>query len=276
MHANKRKYWMAMAVCCGLSAQTPKLQFEVATVRLADPDRDLNLGPSPTAGTPGSANPERIGFREFSLSSLIKRAYGVELDQISGPGWLSTERYDVAAKIPPGATKEQVNLMLQNLLVDRFKMSSHRVSKDLPVYELTVANGGPKLKETADPAAKREERPEPSPILAGATRVTYVATSVQLLIAEIRQALGVASGLGPSVLGRVADKTGLTGKYDFTLEFAGSRSSFGFAPNPDTASDPAPDIFEALEKQLGLKLVRSTAPQDILVIDHIEKVPTEN
>lgn len=190
--------------------------------------------------------------------------------------------------------------MLQNLLVERFKLALHHTSKEFPAYELTVAKGGPKLKATADPEAQaarpgdlpREVKATPdgfpeipsgisglrANVTNGVTYLTARAESVANLTNSLAAAFGTRTGTNRFAMGHLVDHTGLTGKYDFTLEFAGSLGPGGIdgAPSVDATADPAPDIFQALEKQLGLKLAKSTISEDTLVIDHIEKVPTEN
>ncbi len=190
--------------------------------------------------------------------------------------------------------------MFQNLLADRFHLSFHRVMKDFPQYELVVAKGGPKLKETAYPDLAEAPRSPPDPeslrnittdrngfpqpphgrrsvgnYRDGLMRWTFRAFSMSELVAQLGSDLAtpVTTGRG-SVMGRITDHTGLTGKYDFTLEYV---SSFGFggALNAPAGQDPGPDLFEAVEKQLGLKLEKTKAPLEVLVVDHVEK-PDEN
>ena len=134
-----------------LSAQPTAPKFEVASVRRAAPPQ-VGTGVHDTArGGPGTADPSQVAYTNLRLKDLLLTAYGVKGYQIAGPEWLETERYDVIAKIPPGAPKEQFPLMLQDLLVERFKISLHHETKDLPLYELGVAKSGPKLKSWRDP-----------------------------------------------------------------------------------------------------------------------------
>jgi uncharacterized protein (TIGR03435 family) len=232
------------------------------------------------------------------LQSLLMTAYGVGSDQISGPDWLQRERYEVVAKVPPGATKEQANVMLQNLLAERFHVSFHRVVKEFPEYSLVVAKGGPKLKETTGPSileqppsldALRNLKTDGNGFLQlppgmrvastrrdGVTLLTFRAYSILELTQLLRLPLGKITG-GMWATGRISDKTGLAGKYDFTLEFAGSMAPGGaFAPLAAGQDVVGPDLFEALEKQLGLKLEKSKVQLDVVVVDHADKVPTKN
>jgi uncharacterized protein (TIGR03435 family) len=134
----------------GQTAAAPP-SFEVASVKVSAPPPAgvmvINLG-----GGPGSSDPGRITYQGATLRMLIARAYNVKEYQVEGPQWLDSERYDIMATIPHGeSSKEQVALMLQGLLAERFKLALHHESKPLAVYTLSVAKGGPKLKEV-DPA----------------------------------------------------------------------------------------------------------------------------
>ncbi len=123
--------------------------FEVASVKPSDP-AGQGRGGGPQGG-PGTADPGRITRSRVTLQVLVREAYGVDFDQIQGPGWISEERYDVRATVPPGATKDDLKVMFQHLLEERFKLAVHHITKDYPVYELTIAKGGAKLKENTDP-----------------------------------------------------------------------------------------------------------------------------
>src|SRR3954464_13945626 len=126
------------------AGQTPNSpSFEVASVKPASPDaagRGMPALSGPAdemmrfKGGPGSNSPGRIDYSGVTLKMLLKRAYNVKPDQISGPGWLDTERFDIAAKLPPGTNMESLRLMLQDLLTERFQMRLHRETRTLPVY----------------------------------------------------------------------------------------------------------------------------------------------
>ena len=150
---------LALTVCAA-SAQTTATQaegasvaFDVASVKPAAPITGGRLMVRMSGG-PGSPDPGQITYTNVAMKNLLTTAYNVKGYQISGPAWLDSERYDIAAKIPKGATKEQFQLMLQNLLAERFKLTLHRESKDLPIYALVVGKNGVKMKESPkdDPA----------------------------------------------------------------------------------------------------------------------------
>jgi uncharacterized protein (TIGR03435 family) len=218
---------------------------------------------------------------------------------------MAEDKYDLVAKVPPGATRDDLKLMLQDLLMDRFKLSLHRVRKDFPVYELTIAKGGSKLKENTDPnltACRPGECGDPLNVpldkngfpqlppgksgsigkaTNGIVRMTVRGLPLSSLLFRVRTQLGTITGPNSFAPGRIVDKTGLTGKYDFNLEYAGEPGRIGSALSLPTSPDGAEPggglpLIDAIEKQLGLKLTKTTAPYEVLVIDHAERIPAEN
>jgi len=246
-------------------------------------------------GGPGTDDPERLRFGAVALKPLIMTAFGVRNIQISGPSWLGfDDNFEIVAKVPPGATKNDVNVMLQNLLIERFGLVFHREMKDLPAYELLIARNGPKLKRSVEnPDAKERtvdeirklgtdqnglpKLPEGRPLhmfMFGPNGHKEIAATQQTtrdICTEVEVDLG-----RPCV-----DHTGLTGKYDYALAFSlpggppGIRLPFPPAP-ADAPSDPAPTLLTALQQELGLKLEEKKLPIELLVIDHLERNPTEN
>ena len=246
-------------------------------------------------GGPGTDDPGQLTCTNVPLKSILMRAYDVKEYQINGPKWLDTsERFDITAKIPMGATREQFKLMFQNLLAERFKLVLHHETKDLPMYALVVGKGGPKMKEPVEGAATAP--PPPSPPLgsdgAGPVRLKMGNGGMRMRMVANGQPVSALIDTLANQLGRpVVDATGLKAKYDITLDFApdglnGPMGGMSPPPPPDgggavpmaSASDGAggPTIFAALQEQLGLKLEQRKGPVDLLVIDRLEKVPTEN
>ena len=257
-------------------AQDRSPSFEAATikpaVRIVGPflPGSVRRCPLNGCGGPDTGEPERITFTTISLKNLILAAYRLEPYQIEAPAWLDSAYFDVVATIPSGATRDEMNLMLQNLLVERFQLKVHRSTKELPVYALVVAKGGPQLKETAtNPAA-------PS---AAKGRGTIFSTTPDgprkrfefdgMTLAKF------ADVLSPEVDRPVIDKTGLTAKYDVRLEFAPERNT-PFGPTAATAGGSTPALFTALTEQLGLKLEPGKGPVMLLLVDSALKEPTEN
>jgi uncharacterized protein (TIGR03435 family) len=269
----------ALLACAavGLFGQDTTLTFEVASLRPSGPSSgdDVRVGggavgaPVGQMGGPGTSNPARIFYSRAPLQRLLMNAYQVQADQISGPDWLGSEKFDITANLRKGATQAQVDVMLQNLLIERFKLELHHTTKDGPVYELTVAKGGPKLMPAAQGSHTRVETAH----VKGLLRKTCGACSISDLIQAVQ---GFDERrMAPD---RIVDKTGLSGKYAFTLEYVSS-----LAPGTplklsalQSQSDSGQDVFTALEKQLGLRLDKGRAAVDRLIIDRIEKTPAEN
>ncbi len=204
-----------------------------------------------------------------SLASLAIMAYGLRPYQFSGPGWMESERFEVTAKEPPGATAAQVRIMLQNLLATRFKLAVHRGTKEMPVYQLTVAPGGPLLTNTASsssPAAVpgETETREPDGFHAEpGARISMAIGNGGGRIVTTAETMGQLAQLLEAPLHEpVIDGTGLTGKFAFRLEWV--------------QADAQNTLAEALKTQLGLKLEHKKGPIDILIVDHAEKHPTQN
>jgi uncharacterized protein (TIGR03435 family) len=288
-----------------VEAADSNVAFEAASVKPAGPFVPGEMGGM--RGGPGTGDPGRITSARATLSDLLARAYDVWLDQISGPAWLndrSAYAYRIDATLAPNTIMEQFRLMLQNLLAERFHLRLHHETKTRPGYELVVASGGPKLKEwdpaTSAAAGKFGVDGNGFPRLPAGSSVGFVISKsggmAPIRMAHRETMAMFCRGLGGNInmsngtpigspQARVVDKTGLSGTYEFTLEFAGSMGMMPSAPagsEPGTplASDPtegAPDIFTAVEKQLGLKLVKvKDIPVDILIVENADKVPTAN
>jgi len=232
--------------------------FEVATIKPSDPNRPGKLF---------SVNGRNFSTINTTLNDLITFAYGVHARQITGgPAWLESDKYDLAG-IPdkPGApSQKQLKVMIQKLLADRFKLAFHNEKKELTVYAITLAKTGPKL-------AKSQSGPNalPSMLFRGLGNLP-VGNATMTDFAGLMQA---------AVLDRpVVDQTGLTGHFDFTLNWAPDETQFsamGAKVPPPADNDPRPNLFTALQEQLGLKLESTKAPVDVIVIDHVER-PSPN
>jgi len=277
--------------------------FEVATIKPSPPP---GTGPRPVGafGGPGRGDPSRVNFQFLSLANLVTLAYGVNLYQLTAPSWLDTERFDITAKIPDGATPDQVPSMLQNLLAERFHLAVHRDKKEGTVYELVVGKNGPKLKESAEEPAPKEGLPPSPPRPPGPPKLD--ANGFPVLPAGRGPGMMMMNGnatmrfpqasmemfarmLSNQVWAPVTDATGLKGKYDVSLHFAAAGMGFMGAPLPPLpppppgvpvastpGDDAGPTLFGAIQEQLGLKLEQKKGMIDIIVVDHIDKVPTEN
>jgi uncharacterized protein (TIGR03435 family) len=274
-----------------LQATGPLPSFEVATIR-----------PAREGGLPAGVTwPPPNVFRNFNSTArdLVRVAYGLPPGPatervLGGPGWIDNNRYDVDAKIPdaifaemqkmpPKQRGNQMFLMVQALLMDRFKLATHIETRERPVYELVLAKGGPKLtaakelppdEPEAPPSLPPGTPPRPESMRQGLLVLRKTATVMEMTAKG--QTLDVLTqqpffGLGSPML----NKTGLTAKYDFILDWTPDRgASAGSAVDSPNDAD-APSLFTALQEQLGLKLVSTKGPVEVVVIDHIE-MPSEN
>jgi uncharacterized protein (TIGR03435 family) len=224
-------------------------QFEVASIKpslLNNMDREGNRRETVDT-TPGT-----VTMRNISLKSCVRWAYGVQASQVSGSGWAETERFDIVAKAPGQASEDQLKVMMQALLVDRFKLMLHRESKTMTAYTLAVAKSGPKL-----PASDGDGK---SKHYGNGVKETFEKTS----LAELAESLSVV------LRAPVVDRTELKGRFDFAMDFSGF-----FVPGA-TLDDLPGFVNNSIQSQLGLKLESRKAPVEILMIDHAERVPSEN
>lgn len=279
-------------------------EFDAASVKLSAPlpagMMMINIG-----GGPGSSDPGRITYNGITLKMLVARAYGIKEYQVEGPAWIDSERYDVIATIPKDSSKEQVSLMTQRLLAERFKLAVHREPKPLAVYALSVGKDGPKLKEVDPDAAFQfpplpagAPPPPPPPGSAATAAGRGGGPGLRMMVSPYsRQVSGnttmarLCDALSNLLDHPVIDQTGLKGTYELNLSWTpdDSEKIGGKLPSPlgpvppdahggdgNAAVEPGPTLAEALQANYGLKLERRKDQADMVVIDHAEKVPTEN
>jgi uncharacterized protein (TIGR03435 family) len=276
------------------------LAFEAASIKPADPKSEPASAASDARATlrggPGSADPGRISYANVTFQSLLIIAYGAgcrvqgeECDQIVGPAWLRAERYDINAAVPAGTTNAQFQVMLQNLLADRFHVKVHHETRELPGYDLTVGKAAPKLKKSPADAGTSDASSSgplvkfgavgeyPQLLRAGFIIAPYKGTraTANHLIAREQTLPDIAKMLGTLLSTHVIDKTALTGKYDFTVDWVPEGVTM-LQDQDATEITPPHGIPTALEDQLGLKLVRTRVPLDIVIVDNAEKLPTDN
>jgi len=223
---------------------------------------------------------------------LIQRAYAVQAFQVvGGPPWINTDGYDIEAKPEGNTDPKHMWLMLQTLLADRFKLALHRETRDLPVYELTAGKSGPKLPAPKEADCVSFPPGTPPRHVPGKVDCGYVTGPFSGYTAGLLDIRGSKVHMADLIrelaitLGRpVLDKTGFTGEFDLNLSFTADEATMGL-PGSGGPGDPGgtrlptdpnrPNIFAALEEQLGLKLVPAKGPVEVLVIDHVER-PTAN
>ena len=253
-------------------------------------------------GGPGTSDPERLTIESMTLHRILMMAFDVETDQISGPAWIDSEKYTISAKIPPGATHEQFQTMLQNLLIERLKLALHHETKNFSGYELVIAKAGVKLTRAAsrDPNDTEPDHPaigtpmnmelekEGCPIARpgissgmgrfgpGATCSRFTNSSMPEFAKSLEAFVSMEDGTFGTGGTHIIDRTGLEGNFDITLKF---HMVVRF-PNQPSPAEPdmsdGPTLYQALEQQLGLKLQKAKPQMDAIVIDQGDRVPAEN
>ena len=261
-------YYFGMCILAAAGAlgqtATPPLKFEVASIKPPDPTF-RGASSSRDAG-------EGLDIRNVSVRNLITLAYGLrDFQLVGGPSWIDSESYDVLAKAPivaagaasgaPDGTAEsmdhrktrfqRVNERLRSLLADRFGLVMHHEARNQPVFLLTIAKDGPKLVQvpTPDGPPRKEE---------GRGHSQGIAVPIEMLVATLSNATHLT----------VVDKTGLTGIFDYTLNW--DPTPLGANPDSPPPDSVGPTIFTAVQKQLGLRLESGKAPVDVVVIDHVD------
>jgi uncharacterized protein (TIGR03435 family) len=243
----------------GQDAQTPPPAFDLADVHVSARVTNPYM-------RGGALRGSRYEVRTASLVELISRAYSVEPVKVQGgPSWLDTDRFDIVAKAPANTPPETVKLMLQTLLADRFKLKVHQDTKPMPVFVLSLGKGKPKLKESEGdgPAGCRGVPQNPQP---GTIPYNVVACHNRTMEQLAEDLHNMAGAYLPDL---VVDQTGLKGSWDFEIKWTG-RGLLG-AAGADGIS-----IFDAVDKQLGLKLEPKKAPVPVIVVDSVNQTPTPN
>lgn len=306
-------------------AVAPPPAFEVASIKPAPPldPAKLMAGRMHFGMTVDAA---RVDIGNTSLADLIRIAYRVKPYQIAGPDWMSSQRFDVLAKMPEGLSKDLAPEMLQALLAERFKLAIHRENKEHPVYALVVGKNGPRLKEAEPEAPAPPTGSEAAPSKQPGMVVGLGDSQVRVDRNPDGKGASVAGGpfgnmkfsMGEGGAMRmefarismpaltdflsrfsdrpVIDMTELKGNYQVSMDIAredminvmrASAASMGIplpaghgpemAGSPaDAASTPSGSSVLAALQQLGLKMEPRKMPVETIVIDHLEKMPTEN
>jgi len=246
-----RPLWICVVLAGSAWAQTappPASSFDVASIKPAKPDaRGYSIRPFPG----------RLEAENVTLQQLIAEAYHVYDFQVSGPKWTTSDRYDLEAKTGGGlpATRTQLRELLQKLLADRFALRVRRESKEMPVYALEAAKPGARLERAKNPDApmafrvfqRRQITAENAPLEPLTVTLTWV--------------------LGKPVL----DRTGLTGSFDYRLEWAPDEVQVQSQEAPPDVSGNAPSLSAALQSQLGLKLISKKDAVDMIVVETAER-----
>ena len=235
-------------------AQTPPPAFDAASIK------PNSGGMRPEIQT----SPGSLKMRNQDLIHLISWAYDTPPFQISGPDFLKDADFDVLAKAEGGGDDAKLRLMLRSLLAERFGLNAHTEQREMQVYAITLAKGGPKFQESTDEGPPVFDRGGPTTLTAH--RVTMKDLAVQ-----------ISDPLNRPVI----DETGLKGRYDIKINVAAYMQSVGGGGDGNGKSgegqiDVMSVLFTALQQQLGVKLDSKKESVGILVVDHAEKMPTEN
>jgi uncharacterized protein (TIGR03435 family) len=236
-------------------------EFDVATIK-------------PAASSPGRyfkmQGAHQFYAKNFTLNALVAAAYNLNPQHqiLGGPSWTQDNRYDILAGAPGEIqpNQDEQMRMLRKLLTERFKLTFHYGQREMAIYSLTIARGGPKLKESTAPVDKLPDLV--SVVFPDHLRLPAHNATMEQFAAVMRHAW----------LDRpVVDQTGLSGKYDFDLEWTPDETQFGgqLQMKAPTDDNPRPDLFAALQQQLGLKLTATKGPAEVLSIDHVE-MPSAN
>jgi uncharacterized protein (TIGR03435 family) len=300
----KKLVLLGVLASATLTAQQPSpappdaaLRFEVASVK---PNK------SGEGFIAFNMQPERLNLTNIPVRQLIVRAYQVQPYQVlGGPSWLTSDRFDLTAKAPGGSTPQQMNVMLQSLLSDRFKLKIHKETRQSDVYRLVKARADGKLGENVKPAAVdcaagrgRPGGPAPGPTLGapvppglpgargagpsgpgGGPGGCYMMVGPGGLEIAGQSMSAFANSLANQLGRPVRDETGLTGNYDFVVTFMPEGGRGGLPPPGAPELPPidpnAPALTTAVIEQLGLKLEPAKGPVEMIVIDSIDQ-PTED
>ena len=296
---------VALAVCASSNAQAPaKLEFEAVSIKAAAPSTGhfRFASPSSASGGPGTADPALFRCTNCNVGFLMSKAFELQRYQFPGQTSLPETAYDILARVPEGATAEQFQVMLQTLLKDRFGLAYHNEKKQLQGYELVVAKGGHKLKES------RHEPAKPASGEGGwhggggsghAGNGGAMMFHGQGTYRGDHQTMSdIVRVISTQLAKPVDDRTGLTGKYDVALTWVddGAPKDGGHAPGgvggggewnhgggggagtPQNSGGAfsGPTLPGAVQAQLGLKLEPTKATANVFVVDHVDKAPTEN
>lgn len=227
--------------------------FDVASIRPASERPRSEIGTSPGSLT----------IRNKTLLFLLQWAYDMPPFQISGPDWLNDSHFDVLAKAESGGDDARLRLMLRTLLADRFGVKTHLEQKEMQVYAITLAKGGPKFQESTDEGPPVFDR-------GGPTTLTAHRVTMKDLAEQISEPLRRP----------VIDETGLTGRYEIRIDVSAYMQGVSGGGDGKGGGDGHIDVmsvlFTALQRQLGVKLESKKENVEILVVDHMEKTPTEN
>jgi uncharacterized protein (TIGR03435 family) len=288
-----RMFTTLVLVCAAGRAQLPaRPEFEVASIKVHGAWNGIMVRRD---GGPGTPDPTRIHYGNWSLRMLTSRAYGIKTPYaLSTPDWMANEFYTLDATLPPNSTEADLALMLQGLLAERFHLAAHREAREMAGYALVVAKGGIKMRpaEAAKPGARDLglENLSAGPdgwtaLPPGFSRAIIGARhGLQLMTARMEDSDFLREFLEGYLKRPVVDETGLSGRYDFRLEYAregpppavASPESKAGKARADVPDDPGVPLVTAIQQQLGLKVEAKKITMQVVAVDRADKVPTGN
>jgi len=282
------------------SESAPRTEFVAASIKANPPETGFHFAADSSSGGPGSSDPGMFRCSKCTLATLIGKAFALQNYQFPARTTLADRTFEVAAKVPAGATPQEFQMMMQNLLKERFGLAYHFTEKKMRGYQLVVARNGSKLKESSDPtpppAAERNDQH-------GHGGSDYAHNGLMIFNGSARYrgdhktAAEIAQLLSDQLSLPVMDQTGLQGKYDVSLAWTGNTIAHssdhatgggdwggpghmdhgGGAPGSNPGDPSGPGLFDAVQEQLGLRLVTAEqAVAQIFVVDHVDPLPTAN
>jgi uncharacterized protein (TIGR03435 family) len=280
------------------TAGTPEKneQFEAASIRTAEPTTGFHFPSSSNAGTggPGTSDPGMFRCQRCTIAALIGKAFDLRTYQFPASAALPGNEFEIMARVPAGTSQEEFLIMMQNLLKQRFGLAYHFEEKGVRGYQLTVGKGGPKLAASGGAAGQSSRDNHGYGQGSGHSHSGVLNFNGRARYSADQQTMGEFVRVLSDELGQpVDDETGLAGKYDIALTWSSDNGAKGHSdsgPNQHSEhwsgassggagapADTAPGLSDALQSQLGLKLVAAEkAMTRVLVVDHVDKLPTAN
>jgi uncharacterized protein (TIGR03435 family) len=283
--------WTLPLIALSLSAFAQAVQlkpeFDAVSIKPSPepaPGAGIRVG---CTGGPGTKDPGLFTCTNMNLFNLVTQAYSMDFYRVAGLE-RTRQMFDVSARIPPGATKDEFRVMLQNMLFDRFHLAVHHESREISQYDLVIAKNGPKFKKAAEtPPGNPDDAPKPPP---GPNRLTTDAAGIPVFapgrtgmvmtgkgarMFQPRMTMDrLAAQIGSQMGKPVTNATGLEGEYEIGLYWAPDSLS---SNKPDAEpAETAPTLTQALQEQLGLRLEQKKGNVDFLVVDHVDKMPASN
>ncbi len=235
------------------------VSFDVASIKINSGNGEVNNKPATDRIV---LEPGGVTMTNVTLTTCIKTAYNVYSHQIEGPAWLDTARFDIAGKSVGPVKPDQLRLMLQTLLAERFHVTLHHKNKEIAVYSLEIGKRGQKLRVASEPGDKSMQ---------------FDGGSIRFRNYTIQDLIATLAGVPFRIDRPIQDKTGLEGRYDFELKVADDMIGMKHAfEGMLRGSDDGPSLTGLIQDQLGLRFNAEKASVDVLVLDTVDRLPVAN